>query len=122
MITIDIPAALWLSSNQRLHRAVEWQRTAAIRQLARAAAVKSRERYEIASCLARIGYPPRVSRVDPPNAWPAVKAGIDGCVDAGVLPDDSSQHIPTTAFPRGPRTKSGVYRVELIFTDQKVPF
>lgn len=122
MITIDIPAPLWLSSNLRIHRAAAWQRTAAIRQLARVAAVLSRERYEIASCLAAIGYPPRVSRADPPNAWPTVKACIDGCVDAGVLTDDDSSHLPTTAFTRGPRTKSGLYRVTLTFTDQEVPF
>ena len=128
MIAIDLPKALWLSSNQRLCRPDEWSRTAAIRALAKAATTKALTRgteqpLSIAAVLVTVCYPPKVSRADPPNAWPAAKAAIDGAVDAGLLPDDSSAHLPVTSFARGKGTgKPGMYRLELTFTEQRLDF
>lgn len=50
---------------------------------------------------ASIGYATS-GRADPPNLWPTVKPLVDGLVDAGVLPDDSDEFIPLTAFKRDP--------------------
>ena len=124
MITIDIPKALWLTSNSRPHRAVKWQTVAAVRALGKQAATASGERYTVASCLVAVGYPMSDKlRADPPNAYdPVTKAAIDGCVDAGLLPDDSSEHLPVVSFTRGPKSAPGTYRLTLTFTDQEVPF
>lgn len=35
----------------------------------------------------------RIANVDAGNHYPAVKAAIDGLVDAGVLPNDGPQHV-----------------------------
>lgn len=66
-VVIDVPAGEWLTSNGRYHWASRARRTRALRVRAAIAA----------------------------NAYPAVKACIDGLVDAGILPDDPDPHLPT---------------------------
>lgn len=37
-------------------------------------------------------------RQDPGNCFPAVKAAVDGLLDAGVLPDDNGKHVASLTF------------------------
>ena len=131
MIAIDLPKALWLTPNQRPpHPAVNWQKTAAIRALAKAAALKALatgEEVPLTRALVHVAvcYPPRAEqgRTDSPNASLAYKAAADGCVDAGLLPDDDDSHVLLTSFARGKGTgKPGTYRLELTFTEQRLDF
>lgn len=122
-ITLDIPAAWWMSSNQRLHWARRAERTGWVRQMfmiaARNAALPRMEQVHVA---AEIGYP-RAVKADPANAAPTVKAALDGLTDAGVWPDDDSEHVVAVTYLRSPKTgQAGLHRVRLILTDQTVPW
>ncbi len=120
-ITVDIPSAMWLSSNQRIHRMEAARRTADIRAIAKHAARNTAPVATPVDVRIHVALP-TARRFDPPNAWPAAKAAIDGIVDAGVLPDDSSDHIPATTFRRDPEpTPRGRYRltIQLIPTKEK---
>ncbi|GAA2182454.1 hypothetical protein GCM10009785_21820 [Brooklawnia cerclae] len=92
--TLDIPRAWWLSSNQRIHWATRARRTATLRQLAWAQAKAQRIRPAdgrvriTATIHSKTG-----GRFDPANAYPTIKALVDGLTDAGVLVDDSSRYV-----------------------------
>ena len=43
-------------------------------------------------------WPNRRGVPDPGNTYPAVKAAIDGLVDAGVIPDDTDRHVHRLTF------------------------
>lgn len=121
-LTITIPAALWLSANQRLHWAPKAKRTKAIRQLGWHAAVGADlPTRDVDHVAAFIGYP-RNGKADPANAAPTVKALIDGMVDAGVWPDDDSTHVLGPTYLRDPKTTDGTYSVRLVLTDQEIPW
>ncbi|UEJ83984.1 hypothetical protein Bra3105_06640 [Brachybacterium halotolerans subsp. kimchii] len=120
-ITIDIPEALWLSSNMRPHWAEKARKTAALRQLARLRA-RTLRTFQVAHCTAFIAYS-RAGRADPANAAPTVKALIDGVVDAHRLPDDDHKHLIGPDYRRDPNTGvKGLHRVRLVFTDQQIDF
>jgi crossover junction endodeoxyribonuclease RusA len=108
MITQDVPASLWLTANGREHWAKRASRTKVLRWHARVLALDAIHtegvRFRRADVLATIHYPTR-RRQDPANASPTVKAMIDGCVDAGLLPDE-------------PSGKPGFYRITLTFTGE----
>ena len=101
----------WLSANGRYHWAVRAKRTKALRGLA---AVQARRQglAPVAGPVlvtAEIGY--RGGRADPANAYPTIKALLDGMTDASVWPDDDSEHVigpdmrrATEAPPRGHHT------------------
>jgi crossover junction endodeoxyribonuclease RusA len=111
---------LWLTANGRLHWADKSRRTRALREAARLvtlSAIRKREAVglRLADVTATVHYP-QTRRQDPANAAPTVKALIDGCVDAGLLPDDDAQHLPVVAFRRGePTHQPGFYRIVLTF-------
>lgn len=115
----------WMTSNQRLHYQVKRRRTEALRTLAYVQTRNTLQHPPLKN-LVPIRKPMRLTatihlptarRFDPPNAWPTVKALVDGVVDAGILPDDSSDEIPVTSFQRGGVSgDAGVYLVELTFT------
>lgn len=116
-ILVDIPSAMWLHSNQRLHRMQVAARTRDIRLLAKHASRDTAPVPGPVVLTVHVGYPPRVHRVDVPNAYPSIKAAIDGCVDSGVLTDDSSEVIVEHRFRRDPeRTPRGTYRLTLHIT------
>ena len=122
-LTLTIPDALWLTSNQRLPRPVVWKRTAGIRELAataaRAANLPHMTQVHIGIA---VGYPTRV-RADAPNAWPSAKAAIDGIVDSGVLADDNSEIVWCHSFMRAStKCPRGVHTLRFIFTDQRLPW
>ena len=122
-LRLDIPDTWWTSSNDRLHWAQRATRTRHIRQYA---ALRARAEhvptYDVALIIARIQYP-TARKADPFNAAPVIKAAVDGLVDAGVFPDDDSRHVIGPAPVRMPgKSKPGTYRVDLILTDQEVPW
>lgn len=70
-----------------------------------------------ASVVAVVHHPTN-RRQDPANASPTVKALIDGCVDAGLLPDDDAEHLTRVSFERGePTGRKGWYAVTLRFEE-----
>lgn len=116
-ITVDIPSAMWLSSNQRKHRMEVASRTRDIRTLAKHAARSIPPVTGPVVVTVYVGYPPQVHRVDPPNAYPSIKAALDGIVDAGVLIGDDSAVIVEHRFVRDPeRTPRGRYRLTVHIT------
>ena len=90
---ILIPAEQMLSLNGRGDRrrvapTVKSLRTMAMIR-ARAAGIEQSDRLRIVAWLRF----PDSRRRDPHNYMPALKAMVDGFVDAGVLPDDDRRHL-----------------------------
>lgn len=114
-ITFEVPRAWWLTSNGRYHWQQRAQRTRWIRHAAALAARGTRQHRQ-AHVTAYVAYP-RANRADPGNAYPTLKAAIDGVIDAGILPDDDHKHLPALTIRRDPPTgRAGVYRVRLVLT------
>ena len=111
-ITITVPRALWLTANGREHRMQAASRTRTLRTIAKLAARKLTPVPAVEHVLIEVGYP-TARRADPPNAYPTVKALIDGIVDAGILPDDDHHHIPETRFRRGTKSTKGHYQITI---------
>ncbi|MGH3503177.1 MAG: hypothetical protein ACRDQA_20120, partial [Nocardioidaceae bacterium] len=59
--------------------------------------------------------PPDRRRRDPANLYPAVKACVDGLVDARVLPDDDAAHVVGPDMRLAPIARGG--RLTLHITD-----
>jgi hypothetical protein len=53
---------------------------------------------------------------DPGNNMPAVKAAIDGLVDAGVIPNDIPEHVASITF-HAPTYEKGVDSVCLLIVE-----
>lgn len=114
-LELEIPRDWWMTSNQRLHWAAKAKRTRWIRQAA-ALAARGTRHHRQAHVTAYVAYP-RNNRADPANAYPTIKAAIDGLVDAGVLGDDDSTHLPALTIRRDPPTgRTGLYRIRLVLT------
>lgn len=115
-VSLDVPRDWWWTANDRLHWAQRAKRTRWVRQAAAVAARGARTRRR-ADIHAYVSYP-RNNRADPSNvAATVLKAAIDGLVDAGVLPDDDSEHLPAVTIRRDPPTgRTGIYRVRLVLT------
>ncbi|AAN12622.1 RusA-like Holliday junction resolvase [Mycobacterium phage Che9c] len=91
---IDLP---WsrppLTANQRMHWAAKARKT---REVRTAAALLARDAPRTDRLVATLHYQPRQQRRrDNHNLWPTVKALVDGLVDAGVVPDDDTEHVST---------------------------
>lgn len=82
-----------LTANQRLHWRARAARTATLRNLGviltRQAKAAPMTR---AHCTVTVTFPDRRRR-DVANWAPTVKALVDGCVQAGLLPDDDTAHL-----------------------------
>lgn len=118
-----IPNAYWLSSNKRGHWAQKADATRYLRQLARYTATArlnektARKHTGPVNVTAHIGYSINGGRIDPANAAPTVKALIDGLVDAGIVPDDDSAHMPALTFVRDYKASPKKHHtVTLVFT------
>ena len=90
---ILIPSAQMLSLNDRGDRrrtapTVKNLRTTAMIR-ARAAGIGQLERLRLVAWFRF----PDVSRRDPHNYMPTLKAMVDGFIDAGILPDDDRRHL-----------------------------
>ena len=124
-LTIPIPPGEWISANDRMHWAEKAKRTKALRARGKAYARAlglHRAGLEVVHVAAWIGYP-RGGKADPANAGPTVKALIDGLTDAGVWPDDDSEHVIGPDYRRGPVTgRAGWHEVQLVLTPQGIPW
>lgn len=117
----DLDRGEALNSNERLHYQAKAKKAAALR--ARGQAAGARETPATIPTPAHLivtVIPATRRRTDPPNWWPTVKPLIDGLVDAGLLPDDSSEYIWRTSFQRGrheDRAPDNKLRIVLDFTN-----
>src|SRR5699024_4631139 len=92
---IKVPLSELVTANQREHWAPKARKTKALRWQGRIAASRAASWHgPLPYCHIEIavGWPDK-SRRDVHNIMPTIKALIDGCVDAGLLADDSDQHI-----------------------------
>lgn len=101
IITFRIPNTMWLSSNQRLHWAAKAKRTRWIRELAWAEGRALKPHTKPVHIVAHIGYASN-AKADPANAYPTVKAAIDGLVSAGALVEDSHEWVIGPDMRRDP--------------------
>lgn len=93
-IRIDLP---WtqppLTANQRMHWAEKAGTTRDVRQTA---AILTRKAPRADRLVVTLHYQPKQQRRrDRHNLWPTVKALVDGIVDAGIVPDDDTEHVST---------------------------
>lgn len=82
-----------ISLNSRMHWATKGKLTREIRAIT---ALKARQqRIPAMECvLIELHWVPADRRKrDSDNPYPTLKAAIDGCRDAGLVPDDDSQHV-----------------------------
>ena len=111
-IVFTIPDNEWISANDRLHWAAKARRTAALVERAKYQSLNAMRRGELRACFGRVrvvaGIQYRAGRVDPANAYPTIKALIDGMTQVGCG-KTTTQHTcsaPTCAeYPEDhPRT------------------
>lgn len=90
-LTIDVPANEWMTANGRLHWSQRARRTKALRFRARMLARSQRVPHHTGRVRVDYEVSTRTAgRFDPGNAYPTVKAIVDGLTDAGVWTDDSA--------------------------------
>lgn len=131
IVIIDIPMKETLTSNQREHWAQRSRRAKNLRLKGKfhtQHALKGHPGQHMppvfrqAHCLVDIQWPDNRRR-DAHNWMPTIKHLIDGCVDAGILPDDSDKHLigpdirPTKAAKTDSLFKTA--RFTLTFKDPK---
>lgn len=101
-LVIKIHANEWMSANHRMHWRERASRTKRLRLRGHFEAHKNRLfPMRRAFVIVSVQYPTS-GRADPANAYPTVKALVDGLTDFGVLTDDDSKHLPAMTFKRAP--------------------
>lgn len=121
---VRVPANEWLSANDRMHWRPRSDRTKRLRHRgyleARRNGLLPMSR---AFVIVRVQYAKGTARADPANAYPTVKALIDGLVDFGVLEDDDSTHLIGPKFEREPGAcERGWHVIRFVFIEQGVSF
>ena len=119
-LIVDIPAAWWLTSNGRYHWRARAERTKHLRTIA---CLEARRQHlapvtGLVTVTATVHYRTAI-RADVANAYPTLKALIDGCTDAGIWADDDSAHLIGPDMRRGctlPELRSGEHRIVLTIT------
>lgn len=116
--SFELPQALILNVNQRLHWAPKAQITRDLRAIG---ALKGRSSGVVLKrpCILRIvfGWPDNHAR-DDDNYLPTIKALVDGLVtDAGLLPDDSRHWITERRY-RSDITRRGCVEIGLTFEEE----
>jgi crossover junction endodeoxyribonuclease RusA len=107
-IVIAISRENLLTSNQRLHWAKKAKATKAIRDAAIVMTKYTKVRPMQRATLEVVVTWPDKRRRDAENIQPSAKAAIDGCVDAGLLPDDSDNHLLKVSYSNASRTLRSV--------------
>jgi len=121
-LTIEIPRALLISANDRMHWREKARRTAALRILGALSALGLPLGYGITgpvTLTVTVTYPPLARRRDAANLSGTVKGLLDGAVtDAGLLPDDNDRVIVATTYQASAdKGITGVWRFRLDFTE-----
>ncbi len=118
-LTIQVPANEWISANGRMH----WrERASRTKRLRRRGWLEARRNGLLPMrrvfLTAHVQYA-NGGRADPANAYPTVKALVDGLVDFGVLTDDDSKHLPAMTFKRAPgRCERGWHVITLTLVEK----
>jgi crossover junction endodeoxyribonuclease RusA len=120
VLTIELPRALLISANDRMHWTVKANRTTILRTRGRLLAQRLRSLATPVTLTVTVTYPPLSRRRDAANLAPTVKGLLDGIVDAGLLPDDNDRVIIATTYQASAeKGEPGVWRFELEFTEAK---
>jgi hypothetical protein len=114
-VRLVLPAGLDLpNANQGLHYMELHQRKKDIRDAAYTLVTARRPPKMMRANVHAFLHPSaKTTRFDPHNWGDSVKAAIDGAVQAGLLPDDSSKYIPEVRFLEG--SKERYWQLELVF-------
>jgi hypothetical protein len=92
-ISLQISRDVLITSNMRLHWATRARHTKVIRDMAWILAKAQRVQLMPAATLEVVAQWGNRRERDAANIEPTSKAAIDGCVDAGLLTDDSSRYL-----------------------------
>ena len=124
-LTFTIPRDLWLTANRDLPN--RGHKARIVRDLQTIAVTVARQSRAVpvpTPVLAawEVRYPKGTGRkADAPNCSPTTKALLDGLVTAGVLTDDSSDHVIEHRYRRGPNLdRAGDHEVRLVLVSQDV--
>ena len=119
-ISLAVSRDVLLTSNHRTHWATKARHTRVIRDMAWILAKAERVRLMPAATLEVVTkWPDRRVR-DAENIAPTSKAAVDGCVQAGLLTDDSSQYLKSVTFridPEVHKTPGVACFLSLTFTE-----
>ena len=122
ILTIDVPASLWLTSNGRYHWAERARRTRDLRAIARMQARRAHLPKNLARARIEVFVHGRTRRrTDPANAYPTIKAAVDGLIDYEFLPDDDATHLIGPYMRIGaaiPDLPTGAHRLTLHITEE----
>ena len=119
-LTIQVPANEWISANDRMHWRERANRTKRLRRRGyfeahRNGLLPMRRAF----VTVHVQYATN-GRADPANAYPTVKALVDGLTDFGVLTDDDSKHLPAMTFKRAPgRCLRGWHVITLTLVEEE---
>lgn len=115
---VELPAGLpLLNANGREHWSKRANAVATIRDIARGQA-RGIPRLRKVKIKATYHAPDNRKR-DSSNLFPAIKAAVDGVVDAGVLQDDSDKFVVSLEIVRSPdNVRGGQMVLEIIEVDE----
>lgn len=116
ILTLDVPASLWLTSKGRYHWAEKARRVRDLRAIARMQARRAHLPKHLARARIEVFVHGRTRRrTDPANAYPTLKAAVDG-----LLPDDDATHLIGPDMRIGaaiPDLPTGAHRLTLHITE-----
>lgn len=120
VITLAISRDILITSNMPLHWAQKARKTRVIREMAWVMCKHPKQPHiPAATCDVVVKWSDKRRR-DAESIVPTVKAAIDGCVDAGLLTDDSDQYLKKVSYSNADETHNtpGIAcYLELTFTE-----
>lgn len=117
IIGFTIPApTVWLNANDRQHfmprnTAVQAWRWAANMQVGMA---RPWDMFDGPVSVIATVHKSRAGRWDAHNLFPTLKACIDGLVDAGLIPDDSNEHVTFVGIRAGEKRAQACLVLEVV--------
>lgn len=103
-VTLAISRDVLLTSNQRKHWAEKARHTKVIRDMAWVLCMHpKRAHLPAATCDVVVTWGDKRRR-DAESIAPTAKAAIDGCVDAGLLTDDSDRYLKKVSYSNAKET------------------